>query len=126
MAIFRQYIAPLIVVLVFLLALVAVSARIFLPTDMAAPAPIEEVDQIAQLLPETPTAIAKVDSTTPTLAPTSAPQAEPQPTEPIAQTPAQLPAEPDSSTPNEVAGLPPNLETLVKGLPAAPGMGTQL
>lgn len=43
MAIFRQYIAPLIVVLVFLVALVAVSARIFLPTDMAAPAPIEEV-----------------------------------------------------------------------------------
>ena len=43
MAIFRQYIAPLIVVLVFLVALVAVSARIFLPSDMAAPAPIEEV-----------------------------------------------------------------------------------
>ena len=45
MAIFRQYIAPLIVVLVFLLALVAVSARIFLPEDMAAPAPVEEVGQ---------------------------------------------------------------------------------
>lgn len=43
MAIFRQYIAPLIVVLIFLAALVAVSARIFLPSDMAAPAPIEEV-----------------------------------------------------------------------------------
>ena len=43
MAIFRQYIAPFLVVLVFLVALVAVSARIFLPTDMAAPAPIEEV-----------------------------------------------------------------------------------
>jgi len=43
MAIFRQYIAPFIALLVFLLALVAVSARIFLPTDMAAPAPIEEV-----------------------------------------------------------------------------------
>jgi len=41
MAFFRQYIAPLLVVLVFLVALVAVSARIFLPTDMAAPAPIE-------------------------------------------------------------------------------------
>lgn len=40
MSIFRQYIAPLIVVLIFLLALVAVSARIFLPADMAAPAPI--------------------------------------------------------------------------------------
>ena len=44
MAIFRQYIAPLLVVLVFFLALVAVSARIFLPTDMAAPAPIEQVN----------------------------------------------------------------------------------
>ncbi|MEO6860924.1 MAG: hypothetical protein ABI180_05210 [Microcoleus sp.] len=42
MAIIRQYIAPLIAVLVFFVALVAVSARIFLPSDMAAPAPIEE------------------------------------------------------------------------------------
>ncbi len=42
MAIFRQYIAPLIALLVFLVALLAVSARIFLPSDMAAPAPIEE------------------------------------------------------------------------------------
>jgi hypothetical protein len=44
MAIFRQYIAPLLVVLVFLFALVAVSARIFIPADMAAPAPTEEVN----------------------------------------------------------------------------------
>jgi uncharacterized phage infection (PIP) family protein YhgE len=43
MPIFRQYIAPLLVVLVFIIALVAVSARIFLPTDMAAPAPIAGV-----------------------------------------------------------------------------------
>ena len=42
MTIIRQYIAPLIALLIFLLALVAVSARIFLPADMAAPAPIEE------------------------------------------------------------------------------------
>ncbi len=42
MAFFRQYIAPLIVTLLFLIALVAVSARIFLPGDMMAPAPIEE------------------------------------------------------------------------------------
>jgi hypothetical protein len=42
MTIIRQYIAPFIALLVFLLALVAVSARIFLPGDMAAPAPIEE------------------------------------------------------------------------------------
>lgn len=45
MTIIRQYIAPLIAVLVFFAALVAVSARIFLPADMAAPAPIEEVSQ---------------------------------------------------------------------------------
>ncbi len=43
MSIIRQYIAPLIAILVFFAALVAVSARIFLPADMAAPAPIEEV-----------------------------------------------------------------------------------
>ncbi|MFB8792935.1 MAG: hypothetical protein U7126_01565 [Microcoleus sp.] len=42
MTIIRQYIAPLVAILVFFAALVAVSARIFLPSDMAAPAPIEE------------------------------------------------------------------------------------
>lgn len=47
MAIFRQYIAPLIVVLMFVFALVVVSARIFLPADMAAPAPIES-EQVGQ------------------------------------------------------------------------------
>lgn len=46
MAIFRQYIAPFLVLLVFIFALVAVSARIFLPSDMASPAPIEEVGVI--------------------------------------------------------------------------------
>jgi len=40
MPIFRQYIAPFLALLIFLFALVAVSARIFLPSDMAAPAPI--------------------------------------------------------------------------------------
>jgi hypothetical protein len=44
MAILRQYIAPLLVVLVFFVALIAVSARIFLPTDMAAPAPTQDVN----------------------------------------------------------------------------------
>ncbi len=44
---FRQYISPLIIFLVFLLALVAVSARIFLPADMAAPAPVESEISIA-------------------------------------------------------------------------------
>jgi hypothetical protein len=48
MAIFRQYIAPLLVVLVFVVALVAVSARIFLPSDMMAPAPIEQMEEQSQ------------------------------------------------------------------------------
>jgi hypothetical protein len=48
MTFFRQYIAPLIVVLVFVVALVAASARIFLPSDMAAPAPIEEMVPISR------------------------------------------------------------------------------
>ncbi|MFK8182022.1 MAG: hypothetical protein AB8B99_01520 [Phormidesmis sp.] len=39
---FRQYIAPLFIVLIFGIALLAVSVRIFLPSDMMAPAPIEE------------------------------------------------------------------------------------
>ncbi|MDB9528568.1 hypothetical protein PN498_21425 [Oscillatoria sp. CS-180] len=42
MAFFRSYIAPLLIVLTFLIAMLAVSARIFLPNDMMAPAPIEE------------------------------------------------------------------------------------
>ncbi|MEO0760071.1 MAG: hypothetical protein AAFY78_24735 [Cyanobacteria bacterium J06648_16] len=43
MAFFRSYIAPFLIVLVFLVAMLAVSARIFLPSDMMAPAPMEEV-----------------------------------------------------------------------------------
>ncbi len=50
MAIFRQYIAPFLVVFIFLLALVAVSARIFLSSDMASPAPIDEVGVIPSLV----------------------------------------------------------------------------
>lgn len=48
MAIFRQYVLPFLIVLVFFVALVAVSARIFLPNDMAAPAPVEEINPQAQ------------------------------------------------------------------------------
>jgi len=48
MSIIRQYIAPLLAVLIFSLALVAVSARIFLPSDMASPAPIEDNGEIGQ------------------------------------------------------------------------------
>ncbi|OCQ91124.1 hypothetical protein BCD67_22140 [Oscillatoriales cyanobacterium USR001] len=54
MTFIRQYVAPLIAVIIFLVALAAVSARIFLPDDMAAPAPIEEVipaNQHAQTFP---------------------------------------------------------------------------
>ncbi len=72
MTIFRQYIAPLLAMVIFLVALVAVSARIFLPTDMASPAPLEEVVQDKQA---------------------NAPGA------------------------GAVAGLPPSLSALVKGLP---------
>ncbi len=42
MSFFRSYIAPLLIVLIFAVAMLAVSARIFLPNDMMAPAPIEE------------------------------------------------------------------------------------
>ena len=41
MSFFRQYIAPFAVIVIFLLALFAVSIRIFLPADMAAPAPVD-------------------------------------------------------------------------------------
>jgi hypothetical protein len=47
MSFFRQYVAPFIVLLIFLVALFAVSIRIFLPSDMAAPAPIAQVISIA-------------------------------------------------------------------------------
>jgi hypothetical protein len=53
MTFFRQYIAPLFIVLIFLFALVAVSARAFLPADMAQPAPIDAVS----VLPSVPPAI---------------------------------------------------------------------
>lgn len=42
MAFFRAYIAPLFIVLIFVVAMVAVSARTFLPSDMMAPAPIDQ------------------------------------------------------------------------------------
>lgn len=37
---FRRYISPFIIFAMFLLALVAISSRAFLPSDMAAPAPV--------------------------------------------------------------------------------------
>ncbi len=47
--ILRQYVMPALVLLVFLLTLVVVSIRSFLPGDMAQPAPIDPADQIAQV-----------------------------------------------------------------------------
>ncbi|MGE5660138.1 MAG: hypothetical protein ACM37W_26410 [Actinomycetota bacterium] len=44
MAFFRQYVAPFIALVIFLMALIAVSARIFLPNDLVAPAPVEEIN----------------------------------------------------------------------------------
>ena len=76
MAFFRQYIAPIFIFLIFFVALAAVSARIFLPSDMAAPAPVGVVS------PQ------KV----------SQPNAE------------------------SLAGLPPALAALVKGLPDDPAL----
>ena len=69
MAIFRQYIAPFLIVLVFLVALLAVSARIFLPSDMAGPAPIEDVESVSSRTPDITAHLETLDA--PTL-PTSA------------------------------------------------------
>ncbi|MEM1240130.1 MAG: hypothetical protein AAGI45_09850 [Cyanobacteria bacterium P01_H01_bin.26] len=41
MSIFRSYVMPFVILIVFLVAMLAVSARIWLPSDMMAPAPIE-------------------------------------------------------------------------------------
>ncbi len=51
MTFLRQYIAPLAVLIIFLLALFAVSARIFLPSDMAAPAPVA-LDDLSTIMPQ--------------------------------------------------------------------------
>ncbi|MBD2107504.1 MULTISPECIES: hypothetical protein [unclassified Nodosilinea] len=51
MSFFRSYIAPLLIVLIFAVAMLAVSARIFLPSDMMAPAPIEEPISAMGLMP---------------------------------------------------------------------------
>ena len=40
MTFIRQNVGPFIILLIFLFALVATSARIFLPTDLSAPAPL--------------------------------------------------------------------------------------
>ncbi len=45
-----QYVVPFLIFLVFLFALVAVSARAFLPDDMASPAPINELAAISRTI----------------------------------------------------------------------------
>lgn len=46
MSFFRQYISPILILAMFLVALAAVSSRAFLDSDLAAPAPVtvEEVE----------------------------------------------------------------------------------
>jgi hypothetical protein len=56
MSVLRQYIAPVVAILIFGLALFVVSARIFLPEDMLAPAPIGDLGALVR--PEVPVAIA--------------------------------------------------------------------
>ncbi|VEP11960.1 conserved hypothetical protein [Hyella patelloides LEGE 07179] len=49
MTFFRQYIIPFLILAMFLLALTAVSSRAFLPSDMAAPAPVTGNEEISFL-----------------------------------------------------------------------------
>ena len=44
MSFLRSYVAPFVIVLIFAIAMLAVSVRIFLPDDMLAPAPIATQD----------------------------------------------------------------------------------
>lgn len=62
MSFFRSYIAPLLIVLTFLIAMLAVSARIFLPSDMMAPAPIEDSVGQVSVDNEQPTPVNRDDS----------------------------------------------------------------
>ena len=48
MSIIRSYVIPFLILIVFLIAMLAVSARIWLPSDMLAPAPIDG-DELAMM-----------------------------------------------------------------------------
>ena len=48
MSIIRSYVVPFLILIVFLVAMLAVSARIWLPSDMLAPAPIDG-DELAMI-----------------------------------------------------------------------------
>ncbi len=52
MSFFRQYISPLLILVMFLAALVLVTSRAFLPSDLASPAPVvsEELGIITNLV----------------------------------------------------------------------------
>ncbi len=52
MSIIRSYVIPFLILIVFLVAMLAVSARIWLPSDMLAPAPIDgdELAMVSQVL----------------------------------------------------------------------------
>jgi len=65
MSVLRQYIAPLVAVLIFGLALLVVTARIFLPEDMLAPAPIGDLGALVR--PAQPTTIADLPPSLATL-----------------------------------------------------------
>jgi hypothetical protein len=62
MAFLRAYVAPFLIVLTFVVAMVAVSARIFLPSDMMAPAPIEAPGVAAPAAPDTASAETAADT----------------------------------------------------------------
>lgn len=47
MALFRQYVAPFLILLIFLVALAAVSFRSFLPEGMSGPAPVDELSWVS-------------------------------------------------------------------------------
>lgn len=100
MAFFRQYIAPLFIFVIFLVALLAVSSRIFLPSDMAAPAPISLTTPVQLALAELP--IEALES--------SVPAAE------SANSVATDETDVAFEESDRVAGLPPSLATLVQGV----------
>lgn len=60
-AIFRQYVIPAVIVLVFGFTLFVVSVRSFLPDDMAQPAPIEDGSSIEAVSTEDISSVAHFD-----------------------------------------------------------------
>lgn len=46
MQFFRQYIAPILIFVIFIFTLVLVTSRAFLPSDMVLPAPVGEINYL--------------------------------------------------------------------------------